>query len=152
MSFNVFPLDESPGFLIHRVDTELAAGLQRVFQAEGLDLTPEQWGVLNRLWEEDGIHQARLAHRVGKDRHNIARILALMEKNGYILRTPDAADHRRLNVFLTEKGAGLKRRLIIMVTEYLQMAFGGLADEDVRGLMRIHGKILSNLERNRSDG
>ncbi|MFC1875817.1 MarR family transcriptional regulator [Thermodesulfobacteriota bacterium] len=39
-----------------------------------------------------------------KDRHNITRILNLLEKNGFISRTPDGEDKRRLNVYLTKEG------------------------------------------------
>jgi DNA-binding MarR family transcriptional regulator len=34
------------------------------------DITPEQWGVLSRLWQSEGIHESKLAARTAKDRHN----------------------------------------------------------------------------------
>jgi hypothetical protein len=77
LPIRVAPLDESPGFIIHCLDTRLSAGLSREFQNAGYDVTPEQWAVLNRLWQEEGIHQAELAQRTSKDRHNITRICKL---------------------------------------------------------------------------
>ena len=145
IELNVFPLDNSQGYIIHRLDVQMSLGLQHAFQAKGFNITPEQWGVLNRLWEKEGIHQSALAERAAKDRHNITRILNLLEKNGFILRTPDGKDKRRLNVYLTEEGKDLKQKLIPIVIDYLQKCFEGLTQEEVQDLRRVHEHILKNL-------
>jgi len=145
IELSVFPLDNSPGFIIHLLDMQMALGLQHAFQAKGFNITPEQWGVLNRLWENEGIHQSALAERAAKDRHNITRILNLLEKNGFIRRTPDGEDKRRLNVYLTHEGKALKQKLVPIVIGYLQKCFEGLTQEQVQDLRRIHEHILKNL-------
>lgn len=143
--FNVFPLDDSPGFIIHLLDTQMKAALQRAFQSKGLDLTPEQWGLLNRLWETEGIHQSILAERTGKDRHNITRILNLLEKKGLTRRVPDPDDRRRYKIYLTEPGRELKRKLPPIVIELLEKCLEGLTQKDLQDLERIHKHILRNL-------
>ena len=145
LELSVFALDNSPGYIIHRLDTQMALGLQHAFQAKGFNITPEQWGVLNRLWENEGVHQSALALRAAKDRHNITRILKLLEKNGYIRRTPDSEDKRRLNVYLTEEGKALQQKLIPIVIVFLQKCFEGLTQEEIQELRRIHEHILNNL-------
>ncbi len=142
---SVFPLDNSPGYIIHRLDMQMSLGLQHAFQANGFKITPEQWGVLNRLWENEGIHQSALAERVAKDRHNITRILNLLEKNGFISRTHDKEDKRRLNVYLTKEGKALKQKLVPIVIGYLKRCFKGLAHEEIQDLRRLHEHILKNL-------
>jgi DNA-binding MarR family transcriptional regulator len=145
IELNVFPLDNSQGYIIHRLDVQMSLGLQHAFQAKGFNITPEQWGVLNRLWENEGMHQSALAQRVAKDRHNITRILNLLEKNGFIFRTPNGEDKRRLNVYLTQEGKALKQKLIPIVIGFLQKCFEGLTQEEVQDLRRIHEHILKNL-------
>jgi DNA-binding MarR family transcriptional regulator len=145
IELNVFPLDNSQGYIIHRLDVQMSLGLQHAFQAKGFNITPEQWGVLNRLWENQGMHQSALAQRAAKDRHNITRILNLLEKNGFIFRTPDGEDKRRLNVYLTEEGKALKQKLIPIVIGFLQKCFEGLTQEEVQDLRRMHEHILKNL-------
>ena len=123
---------------------QMALGLQHAFQAKGFNITPEQWGVLNRLWENEGIHQSALAERASKDRHNITRILNLLGKNGFIHRIPDGEDKRRLNVYLTEEGKALKKKLIPIAIDYLKKCFNGLSQEEIGDLIRIHEHILKN--------
>ena len=145
IELSVFPLDNSHGYIIHRLDMQMSLGLQHAFKSKGFNITPEQWGVLNRLWESEGIHQSALAERASKDRHNITRILNLLEKNGFIRRSPDRKDQRRLNVYLTEEGKCLKQKLIPIVIGYLKKCFEGLTQEEVQDLRRIHEHIIKNL-------
>ena len=145
IKLNVFPLDNSQGYIIHRLYMQMSLGLQHAFQAKGFNITPEQWGVLNRLWENEGMHQSALAQRAAKDRHNITRILNLLEKNGFISRTPDKEDKRRLNVYLTKEGKALKQKLIPIVIGCLKKCFEGLTQEEVQDMRRIHEHILKNL-------
>jgi len=145
IEISVFPLDNSLGYIIHRLDMQMALGLQHAFQAKSFNITPEQWGVLNRLWESEGIHQSALAQKTAKDRHNITRILNLLEKNGFIHRIPDGEDRRRLNVYLTKEGKALKQKLIPIVIDYLEKCFEGLTQEDIQSLKRVHEHILKNL-------
>ena len=143
--FRVSPIDSSPGFIIHLLDTQMKAALQRAFQSKGFDLTPEQWGLLSRLWETEGIHQSILAEKTGKDRHNITRILNLLEKKGLTRRVPDPDDRRRYNIYLTEAGRALRKKLPPIVIDLLQKCFTGLTQKDLRDLERLHRHILKNL-------
>lgn len=146
IQFQLFPIDNSPGFIVHKLDSQLAAGLQREFQYNGFNITPEHWGVLSKLWEEDGIHQSKLAGRINKDRHNMSRILSLLEGNGYIVRKHHKGDKRRLNVFLTIAGRSLQGQLTKIVENYLDKVFTGLTTLDLERMNRIHCHILNNLE------
>ena len=74
--------DESLGFWIYRIYAQASSRLRRTFQAHGYDCTPEQWGVMTRLRDEEGMNQSQLGERTFKDRHNITRILDLLEKRG----------------------------------------------------------------------
>ena len=129
--FSVFPIDNSPGFIINRLARELNACLYRAF---------------HRLWETEGLHQSALAERTIKNRHNMTRILAHLERKGYILRKTDQWDRRLIRVYLTRKGKQLQDRLIPIAQETLGSVFGDLSRNDIKTLRRIHAKIIGNLE------
>ena len=101
-----------PGYMVHYLDTQLKIGLQRAFNAKGFSFTAVQFGILSLLWQKEGLHQSELAKKAGKDRHNMTRLLNLLEKGGYIQRKPDSIDKRRYNIFLTELGKSLQDKLI----------------------------------------
>lgn len=142
----VFPLENSPGYVLYRSATRMKAELSRAFRESGLDVTPEQWSVLNKLWEIEGLNQMELAEKTAKDRHTITRILNLMEKKNLIIRKPDPKDNRCYRVYLTPKGTGLKKKLTPVVVKLLQRAFSGFSEADMGDFRRIHEGIIRNLE------
>lgn len=146
IKFKIPPLENSPGFIIHHLDLLLKSGLHKAFQAEGINITAEQWAILNCLWEKEGIHQSAMAEKIGKDRHTITRMLNLLEKNDFVRRVPTKEDKRRLNVYLTDSGRGMKGKLIPIVLSFVEKAFAGLTQEDVTELMRILRHMTGNLE------
>lgn len=145
-NIRVFPIDNSPGFIIHHLDLLLKFGLHKEFQAGGVDITAEQWAILATLWEEEGIHQSAIAKKIGKDRHTITRMLNLLEKKGLVRRVPTAEDKRRLNVHLTDKGRDIKEDLVSIVHDFGEKAFAGLSQRDLAELTRVLKHITGNLE------
>jgi DNA-binding MarR family transcriptional regulator len=145
-NFSVFPIDNSPGFIINRLARELNACLYRAFRGGGFDITAQQWAVLNRLWEKEGLHQSALAERTTKNRHNMTRILAHLEQKEYVFRKTDKWDRRLMRVYLTKKGKQLQDKLIPIAQETLRTVFGALSRNDIKTLRRIHAKIIGNLE------
>ena len=141
-----FKLDDSYGYLINVAAQRLKYELHRTFQANGYDITPEQWAVLNRLWEQDGLSQVELAERTFKDKPGTTRILNLLETKGIILRRRDAEDGRVWRVFLTKTGKDLKEKLIPCAQEVLVKSGQDLTREEITQLKRTLNKILANLE------
>ena len=141
-----FKQENSPGFIIRRLDTLLKLALRHAFKEKGFDFTAEQWGVLFSLYGSEGIHQSNLGGRAGKDRHNITRILNLMEKKGYIRRIPDEPDKRRYNIFLTEKSREIEESLISIVIDFIEKAFTGLTQMQITEMQKVHEYIIKNIE------
>src|SRR3974390_881615 len=107
MHHKLFPLENSLGFWLYRVHTQGAPALRKEFLSAGLDLMPEQWAVMARLHELPGMSQSRLGQKTFKNRHNINRIVNLLEKRGLIERRPDEADKRANCLFLTAAGQAI---------------------------------------------
>lgn len=138
-------IDESPGFWIYRVHMLGTAALRKALQAKGHDVTPEQLTVMARLFEQEGMNQSQLGEKVLKDRHNMTRILNLLEKKGLIERRPDGNDKRAYRLYLTENGRSVLRKAAPVVRIHWEKRIEGLSQEDLRGLRRILGHMSENL-------
>ena len=135
-----FNLDDSVGYLINIVAGKLKNELNR--RITSFDITPEQWAVLNRLWEKDGITQKDLAERTFKDQPNIGRILDKLEKKGLIRRCADTEDLRVLIVSLTQEGQKLKKELIPLAAEVLDLVQKDISEEERKVLVTVLKRIL----------
>ena len=138
---------DSLGFWIYRAYSQSSSLLRRTFQAHGYDVTPEQWGVLASLRTAEGVNQSQLGENTFKDRHNITRILGLLEKRGLVERCIDEGDRRAYRVFLTEAGRKEQERLQGLVNSHQQALFEGLKPEEMASLRRIFELIVRNTER-----
>ncbi len=145
LRFSIFPRNQSPGFVIYRAAARMKAELTRSFHARGFNVTPEQWGILCSLRESDGVHQAALAERTAKDRHNITRILNLLEKAGLVRRDLHPIDKRCQRVFLTDEGKALQAKLVPIVADFLDNALDGLTQKDLEDMKRILMRITKNV-------
>jgi DNA-binding MarR family transcriptional regulator len=138
-------LEMALGFWVYQVNQVLRRELYRAFAGMGLDITPEQWMVLVRLWEQDGCSQNDLADGTCKDRPTISRVLDVMERNGLVTRTAHPADRRQRVVLLTRKGKDLQRTAVPRVREIVAALEQGVPEADLEVTLRTLQRIAHNL-------
>ena len=144
--FKAFPLENSPGYLINRLAAKMNAALHRAFKSAGYNITAQQWAVLNRLWEENGLHQNLLAERTTKNRHNVSRMLTVMEKQRLLKRRPDPEDARLQRIYLTENGAKLQDVLVPIAHSIIEKMFIGFEKNELENLKQTMDQLSTNLD------
>jgi len=140
-----FSLDESLGFWLYRSHIQVSAALRQAFQDAGHDLTPEQWAVLLRLQEQEGLNQSQLGEKTFKDRHNITRILRQLDRRGYIEKLHDKKDKRAFRVYLSPAGRSLLRELKPIVLKHRDRVCKGFSKDDLQKIRDYLRHIVRNL-------
>jgi DNA-binding MarR family transcriptional regulator len=138
-------LDESIGFIVFRAHQAMRQEMYRRFAALNLEMTPEQWVVLMRLWERDGRTQNELGDSTLRDKHTISRMIDGMETRGWLERRPDPADGRSRLVFLTRQGAALEARLVPLARELIGELLRGISAHDLEVTLRTLRRVGDNL-------
>ena len=72
----------------------------------------------------------------------IAALLKHLEAKGWIVRTPDAADVRRVDVVLTEAGAACIRERLSAVLDEVSGLLSALSPEEAAEYVRLQRKLL----------
>jgi DNA-binding MarR family transcriptional regulator len=139
-----FSLDRSLGFVANRAALRLELALARALAP--FDVTPQQWALLNRLWEQDGLTQRELADRTFKDPPNTTRMLDKLERKGLVARRPDPDDRRVALIYLTERGRRLKADLIPLARGILARATQGIGEADLAVALGVLDRVADNLE------
>lgn len=83
---------------------EMLRILRNRFAEESIELTVEQYFILNILDNEDGMILQELAKIVEKDKSAVLRHVDGLEKNHFIIRVQDAEDRRRKLLLVTKRG------------------------------------------------
>lgn len=143
-----FIAEESVGFIINRTNQKLSNYLTRRFKP--YDITPEQWGVLNRLWVKDGISQKEISEITYKDQTTLTRILDKLERKGLITRQTSPDDRRVFLIFLTAEGRSLEDILVPIAYEVLGEALKGISEEEIKQLKVLLNKIFMNIDKQNS--
>jgi DNA-binding MarR family transcriptional regulator len=142
---DTFKFDDSVGFLVNRAAIRLKNELWKAFKARGFNITPEQWGVMNCLWEEDGRTQTEIAERILKDKTNLTRMLDIMEREELVERRPHESDRRSYRIYLTGKGRRLEEELIPIAAEINETAVHDLTGQERRTLKQFMNAMNKNL-------
>ncbi|AXR59721.1 MarR family winged helix-turn-helix transcriptional regulator [Leptospira mayottensis] len=139
-----FQIENTLGYRINRGAIVMKLELQERFKSAGFSITPEEWVILNRLWESDGMNQNEISQKTIKDKTTVTRFLNGMEKDGLIRRVVAEEDRRSRLIFLTEKGEKLKEELIQIAKSLLNDASMEINKEH----LTITINVLAQIERN----
>ena len=133
------------GFVVGRSSHIMSQAFRATFSAAGHTITPEEWGLLNRLWERDGQRQAELADATIRDRTTVTRLLDGMVAKGLVRRETDPTDRRAVQGWLTDEGRALRNQLIPISEGLLHRATRGISKREIRVTIATLRKLQANL-------
>lgn len=119
---------------------------KRIDQAK-LDITIDQWLVLNCLSKNENISQNKLAELIFKDVASVTRIIDLLVKKEYVIRSFHSSDRRRFNLTITDKGDTIIREASRIVNENRSAALENISVEEVKQADLILQKLIANCEK-----
>lgn len=105
------------------------------------------WSFLRILWEQDGLTQRELSREAGVMEPTTFAALSALEALGYIVRRQKPDSKRKVYIFLTPKGRGLKRKLVPLAEEVNAVAVRGVAARDIATMRRTLLSMIENLAR-----
>jgi DNA-binding MarR family transcriptional regulator len=135
--------DHAIAHLLRDAQRSVSRALAGRIAAHGVSIG--QWYFLRALWDEDGLTQRELSHRVGMMEPTTVTALNGMEKRGFVERVRNVRDRRKMNIYLTEKGRALRDKLLPFEREVNRTAAGGLSDGETARLAGALRQIIVNL-------
>ena len=117
---------------------------QRKLNEAGLDITVDQWLVLNAINDHDSVSQLQIANLVFKDAASITRIIELLIKKGLIERKEHPQDKRRFSLLLTAEGKKILKSISKIAQSYRATALEGISEKDLQVMGKSLQKITDN--------
>ena len=138
-------LENALPFLLHGIYQRIRGVTYREFNQQGLELTPEQWIVLARLWQRDGRTVSELSESTFRDKPTMSRILDSMEKSGLVTRTVDRKDARTRIIALTREGKAARKKLVPIAKSIVDRLEADIPEEDLLTTRRTLRRLFENL-------
>jgi DNA-binding MarR family transcriptional regulator len=117
---------------------------QATIDRAGLDITIDQWLVLQVLLEHDDLTQHDIAERVFKDQASVARILALLTRRGLLSAVPLPHDGRRTQLRVTQAGHRILAAVQPIILQNRAVALAGISEEELALLRPLLERIALN--------
>lgn len=117
-----------------------------ILRKNRIDLTPEQFLLMDLLWNQGPMSQQKLADSMQKDKNSITKLVDALENKGFVVRERDKADRRSNTIVLTEKAEAMKTGTKEFGISMLDKMLEGISEEELRGFLATLDKLYTNME------
>ena len=115
-------------------------------QENGINITPEQYLVMDILWEKSSISQQNIADIIQKDKNSVTKIIDSLEKKNLVIRVVDKNDRRINKIELTEEGSALEKITTEVAINFMNNVVKNIDTKDLDTFVNVMRQIKNNLE------
>lgn len=115
-------------------------------QENGINMTPEQYLVMDILWGEQSMSQQKIADIIKKDKNSVTKFIDSLEKNNLVRRTIDKNDRRVNRIELTDEGQALEKATTEVAIKFMNDTIDGIDANDLGTFVKVLQKINANLD------
>lgn len=119
-----------------------------ILNKNNINLTPEQFLVMDWLWKEQAISQQRIAEVIQKDKNSVTKFIDSLEKKNLVYRTVDKVDRRINKVALTQEGVDMELATTEVAIDFMNDVVKGIDENDLKTFVKVSLQMKENLERN----
>ena len=138
-------LIKQAGVYVNILNCKLKKHLAEVFKRNGVNLTAEQYLVMDTLWNEGTLTQQEIAFIIQKDKNSVTQFIDNLEKKGLVTRSVSQEDRRVNNIVVTEAGMALKDSTKQLAINAMNEAMEGIPEEDVQTCVEVMKKVCANI-------
>jgi DNA-binding MarR family transcriptional regulator len=133
--------------LINSVGGRIAKGLKQLFDAHSLGLSPQEWGIIAAIAENEELSQIEISHRCFHDKVKVTRIIDDLEQRQIVERRKNPADRRSNRIVLLPKGQAIYQQVVPIISAYLQRITEPLSPAELAELKTTLRKLDRHLDK-----
>jgi len=115
--------------------------INRSFQTNKLDISYDQYMVINSIYKKQGVTQSYVAEATRKEPASISRIVKLLENKELIERVPDRSNKRAKRLYLTPTGNEVHSKATRLFNLTAKNGFDGVYEQEINLFVRILEKV-----------
>lgn len=111
----------------------------------GVPLTPEQFMLIDLLWNHGEMSQQQLADLMHKDKNSVTKLVDAIERKGFVVRQQNRHDRRSNTLVLTERANQLKPGAKQKGISILDQMLEGINENELRMFLETLRKLNVNM-------
>lgn len=108
-------------------------------------LTPEQFLLIDLLWNHGPMSQQTIADKMQKDKNSVTKLVDALETKGLVVRQKDGVDRRSNLLVLTQKAEDMKESAKEKGISVLDKMLEGISEEELRSFLATLNKLNANM-------
>ena len=116
-----------------------------MLKQQNVDLIPEQFLLIDLLWNQGPLSQQELADQLQKDKNSVTKLVDAIERKGFVIRQQNPVDRRSNTIILTDLANSLKDDAKNKGISILDKMLTGISDEELRTFLNTLNKLCSNM-------
>ena len=140
-------MKRATGVLFYTIDKTIETYrrfAQEQLKEANIDITIDQWLVLNTILEQPGISQLDIANHVFKDNTTVTHIIEKLVEHKYLKKNFHESDKRMTSLKVTIKGIDVIRKVNRVAINYRATALNGLSKKEIEQTENALQKIIYN--------
>ena len=131
---------------INIVNCSLIKYFAKELTRNGINLTPEQYLVMDILWDAEVMSQQAIADIIQKDKNSVTKFIDSLEKKGLVYRQVNKTDRRVNNIVVSEEGMKLKSKTTEVAIGMMRNVLKNIKEGDLMALDKVMNQIKENID------
>ena len=130
---------------LHLTGCRLKQYIATMLRQQDVPLTPEQFMLIDLLWNQGEMSQQELADQMHKDKNSVTRLVDAIERKGFVVRRQNTSDRRSNTLVLTEQAEKLKADAKQKGISILDKMLEGISEDELRTFLTTLRKLRLNM-------
>lgn len=138
-------LNKQVGVFLNLVHNRTKQYISSIFQEHGFNITPEQFLVMDALWNEGTMSQQQIAHTIMKDKNSVVKLLDGLEKKNLVVRVADKNDRRQNLIELTQYAWEIKDSITEVAINAVDLVIKDIPQNEMYIFIKVLSKMAENM-------
>ena len=130
---------------LHLTGYKIKRYIASMLRQQGVPLTPEQFMLIDLLWNEGEMTQQQLANQLKKDKNSVTMLVDAIESKGLVVRRQNTLDRRSNTVVLTDNALELKEMAKQKGISILDGMLEGISEEELHSFLNTLRLLNQNM-------
>lgn len=138
-------LNKQVGVFLNLVHNKFKQYVTAIFEEQGFNITPEQFIVMDTLWDEGTLTQQQIANIVMKDKNSIVKLVDGLERRDLVRRVSNPNDRRQNLIEVTEYAKKIRDRITQLAMDAVDRIINGIPKEQMKTFIIVLSKMADNM-------
>ena len=139
-------LEKQAFLFLNIVHNSMKQKLAETFRAGGFQLSPEQFLVMDTLWDEGVLTQQQIADITMRDKNSIVKLIDGLEVRDLVRRVSNPDDRRQNLIEVTPYSLSVRKTIDSLAYESVYSILGDISAKAVKTFVKVLARMESNMD------